>query len=175
MNLLKLEGESDLKAYPDPNILQIQEFQKVADEEDLPAKAFAYIYHMNNPVSTFFTYDREERKKEVIESLFGDFDAWEPTEAVEEAEEKYVELIETPAMKLVRSGKKSIRKLEEYFRQADPMTADNPDRSAKNLMNNLSDIGDTVEGLNDLEDKIQERREGSDEIRGGKKVNEFSR
>lgn len=175
MDLLKLEGESDLKAYPKPSILEIQEFKAVVDEQDLPSKAFAYIYHMNNPTSTYFTYDRDKRKPEVIRALFGSEDAWEPTEAVRDAEDKYTELIETPAMKLVKSGKRSVRKLEEYFRQANPMNAEDPDKSAKNLMNNLSSIGDTVEGLHDLEDKIKERREGSDQIRGDKDINEFSR
>jgi len=127
--------------------------------------------------SPFSIYDWQQRTIEVKNSIFGEKNKWKPSAKVLAACDKYEKLIETSAVRLLKSARTSIVKLEKYFRDIDLHLMDDngkPIFHAKDLIANLSNMGKVVDGLTRLEDIVRKEEQAANTNRGGIEVNKYS-
>ena len=159
------------KAIPSAYSLSIQEFK------DLSLEELSFVYFMVDHRSPFSVYEWKQRNIEVKTSIFGEKKKWTPSPKVLGACDKYEQLIETSAVRLLKAAKESIVKLEKYFRDIDlTMMDDNgkPIFHAKDLIANLSNMGKVVDGLSRLEEIVKKEEQASNTNRGGIEVNKYS-
>ena len=168
MDLLTI---SDNKVIPSAYTLAIPEFKA------LNVLELAYVYYMCDHRSPFSVYEWKQRSIEVKNSIFGEKKKWSPSPKVLGACDKYEQLIETSAVRLLKAAKESIVKLEKYFRDIDlTMMDDNgkPIFHAKDLIANLSNMGKVVDGLSRLEEIVKKEEQAANTNRGGVEVNKYS-
>ena len=163
---------SDNKVIPSAYTLTIPEFKVLKIEE------LAYIFYMVDHRSPFAVYDEEKRKEEVVKSVFKNIDTkklvWRKINA---GCDRYKELTETSAVKLLKSARASVTKLEKYFKNIDLTLVDDngkPIYSAKDLVANLSKMGDVISGLSKLEDLVKKEEQVNNANRGGVITNKYS-
>jgi hypothetical protein len=99
------------------------------------------------------------------------------TPKIKGAVEKYKELSETSAVKLLKSAKTSVTTLEKYFKTIDLTMVDQngrPINQAKDLVANLGKIADVIDGLSKLEDLVKKEQQKDNPNRGGVVVNKYS-
>ena len=157
----------DKVATPSPYALLIKEFK------DLKVEELGYIYFMCDHRSAYAVYEWDKRHEEVIQSL----KLKTVSKKVEIACDKYNELIETSAVKLLKAARESVKKLEAYFRTVDLTLVDDNGRPifhAKDLVNNLEKMGKVVDGLSRLEDIVKKEEQANNPTRGGVEVNKYS-
>ncbi len=153
-----------------PYALSIKEFK------DLKVEELAYVYFMVDHKSPFSVYEKEQRIKEVTNSIFGE-KKWKASLKVIEGCRVYEKLIETSAVRLLKAARTSIIKLEAYFEEIDlTLTDDNekPIYHAKDLIANLSNMGKVVDGLSRLEEIVKKEEQAANTNRGGIEVNKYS-
>mgnify|MGYP003646671795 FL=1 len=161
----------DNKAIPSAYSLSIIEFK------DLTLEELAFVYFTIDHRSPFSVYEWDQRIIEVKNSIFGEKKKWSPSPKVLGACEKYEQLIETSAVRLLKAAKESIVKLEKYFKDIDlTMMDDNgkPIFHAKDLMANLSNMGKVIDGLSRLEEIVKKEEQAANTNRGGVEVNKYS-
>ena len=161
----------DNKGVPSPYALSIKEFKNLKVEE------LAFIYFMVDHKSPFSVYEWKQREIEVKNSIFGEKKKWTPSEKILGACDKYEKLIETSAVRLLKAARESIIKLEKYFRDIDLHLMDDhgkPIFHAKDLIANLSKMGQVVDGLTRLEDIVKKEEQAANTNRGGVEVNKYS-
>ena len=166
MDLLTI---SDNKVIPSAYTLTIPEFKDLSIEE------LAYVYYICDHRSPFAVYDEERREEEVIKSVFKK--KYTITSKIEAACHKYKELTETSAVKLLKAARASVTKLEKYFRDIDLTMMDDNGRlmfSAKDLVQNLSKMGDVINGLSKLEEQVKKEEQVNNANRGGVITNKYS-
>ena len=162
---------TDNKAVPSSYTLTIIEFK------DLTPQELAFVYFMVDHRSPFAVYEWKQRNIEVKNSIFGEKKKWKPSTKVLSACEKYEELIETSAVRLLKAARESVVKLEKYFRDIDLTLMDDhgkPIFNAKDLIANLSNMGKVVDGLARLEDIVRKEEQAANTNRGGIEVNKYS-
>ena len=99
------------------------------------------------------------------------------TPKIKAAIEKYKELSETSAVKLLKAARESVTKLEAYFRDVDLTLADDngkPIFHAKDLISNLSNMAKVVQSLDELEDLVKKQQQKDNPNRGGVVTNKYS-
>lgn len=168
MDLIQIDNN---KGIPSSYALSIEAFK------DLKVDELAYIYFMIDHKSPFSIYEWEQRKIEVKNSIFGEKNKWTPSAKILGACDKYEQLIETSAVRLLKAAKESIVKLEKYFRDIDLTMMDDhgkPIFHAKDLIANLSNMGKVVDGLTRLEDIVRKEEQAANTNRGGVEVNKYS-
>tara|TARA_R110000737_G_scaffold105398_2_gene138479 strand:+ start:682 stop:1203 length:522 start_codon:yes stop_codon:yes gene_type:complete len=159
------------KGIPSAYALSIKEFK------DLTVKELAFIYFTIDHRSPFSIYEWNQRIIEVKNSIFGEDKKWEASKKVHAGCDKYEQLIETSAVRLLKAAKESILKLEKYFRDIDlTMMDDNgkPIFHAKDLIANVSNMGKVVDGLSRLEEIVKKEEQAANTNRGGIEVNKYS-
>jgi hypothetical protein len=157
----------DKVATPSPYALLIKEFK------DLKIEELGYVYFMCDHRSAYAVYEWDKRHEEVMQSL----KLKTVSKKVEIACDKYNELIETSAVKLLKAARESVKKLEAYFRTVDLTLVDDNGRPifhAKDLVNNLEKMGKVVDGLSRLEDIVKKEEQANNPTRGGVEVNKYS-
>ncbi len=162
---------NDGKAIPSSYTTTILEFK------GLTATELAFVYFMVDHKSPFSVYEWDQRIIEVKNSIFGEKKKWYPSKKVLGACDKYEELIETSAVRLLKAARESVVKLEKYFRDIDlTMMDDNgkPIFHAKDLINNLEKMGKVVDGLTRLEEIVKKEEQAANTNRGGVEVNKYS-
>jgi len=168
MDLIQIDNN---KGIPSSYALSIEAFK------DLKVDELAYIYFMIDHKSPFSIYEWEQRKIEVKNSIFGEKNKWTPSAKILGACDKYEQLIETSAVRLLKAARTSIVKLEKYFRDIDLHLMDDhgkPIFHAKDLIANLSNMGKVVDGLTRLEDIVRKEEQAANTNRGGVEVNKYS-
>jgi len=173
--LLRLENP--VKATPHPATTQIKEFKNMLDEVENPVRHLAYIYHMNNPDSSYSGYNDKVREEEVKNDLYGDRE-YEIPEVVKTAEEKYVELTTTPEERLLRSAVNSIYSLIDYLDEFDPTERDKNDKlvwSTKDYIRNMEKLSSVVETVKDLREKVEKGEKAQGDVRGGVDLTEYNK
>ena len=148
----------------------IKEFKPLNLEE------LGYVYFMCDHRSPYSVYEWDKRHEEVKESVFG-FKKWKVSNKVKVACDKYNELIETSAVKLLKAARESVKKLEVYLRTIDLTLVDDNGRPifhAKDLVNNLEKMGRVVDGISRLEDIVKKEEQAHNPTRGGVEVNKYS-
>jgi hypothetical protein len=91
--------------------------------------------------------------------------------------DKYKELSETSAVKLLKAARSSVSKLERYFRTIDLQLLDDhgkPIYHAKDLIANLEKMGKVVNGLEELEEIVKKQQAKNNPNRGGVVTNKYS-
>jgi len=161
----------DNVAIPSPYTLTIKEFKGLKTEE------LAFVYFMMDHRSPFAVYEWKQRIIEVKNSIFGEKNKFKPSSKVLVACDKYEQLIETSAVRLLKAANESVVKLEKYFRDIDLTLVDDNGRPifhAKDLINNLEKMGKVVDGLTRLEDIVKKEEQAANTNRGGVEVNKYS-
>lgn len=151
---------------PSPYALTIKEFEK------LSVKELAFIYFFADHRSSYAAYDEEERKDKLLEEL-----KVKSTPNLHAGLQKYRELADTHAIKLLKSARSAVNKLEKYFKDIDLTAMDENGKliyQAKDLVANLSKIGEVIEGLDRLEELVQKQQAKDNPNRGGVKTNKYS-
>ena len=151
---------------PSAYALTIPEFEK------LSAKELAFVYFYADHRSSYAAYDEEERRNKLIEDL-----KVKSTPQLHGALQKYRELAETHAIKLLNSARSAVNKLEKYFKNIDLTAMDENGKllyQAKDLVANLSKIGEVIEGLDRLEELVQKQQAKDNPNRAGVKTNKYS-
>ena len=167
----------DNVAVPSPYVLTVTEFAELVKRgKDKAVKELAYIFFMCDHHSPFSVYDEDKRCEEVKLSVFGE-SKWKADSKVLAACDVYKKLKETSAVRLLKAATESVVKLEKYFKDIDlTLTDDNgkPIFAAKDLVANLSKMGDVIEGLHKLEEQVKKEEQTISPNRGGVEVNKYS-
>ena len=151
---------------PSPYALTIAEFEK------LTTKELAFIYFFADHRSSYAAYDEIERKDKLLEEL-----KVKSTPNLHAGLNKYRELADTHAIKLLKSARSAVNKLEKYFKDIDLTAMDENGKllyQAKDLVANLSKIGEVIEGLDRLEELVQKQQAKDNPNRAGVKTNKYS-
>ena len=159
----------DNVAVPSPYALSIIEFK------ELNAKELAYVYFMCDHRSPYAVYDLEARHDEVTLGVYGK--DHKVSTKVQAACSTYRKLKETSAVKLLNAARSSVIKLQKYFETVDLTLMDDNGRPifhAKDLVANLSKMGDVVDGLSKLEEQVAKQEQINTNTRGGVVVNKYS-
>lgn len=183
-SLLELTGNK-MHAQPRPEAAEIGAFRTLIDRDSSEGKREAtrelsYVYHMCDTDSPYFQSvgDKEVRKEELIRDLWDKDSDWKPDEEVKKAIKYYREHHMTPAQQLLESALEGVNNLRDYFKDADPMARDENGRvvwKAKDIVSNLSKIGDVITGLKELQEEVEKEQVKGGDNRGNVEVNRFSR
>ena len=170
-------------AMPSPYTLAIKEFKKLYKRDkskgkETAVKELAYIYFMCNHNSPYAVYDGEEKEGKIKDSVFGEKSEWKADALVKDSCKRYLGLMDTHAILLLKSARNSVKKLERYFDDVDLTLMDDktgkPIFSAKDLVANLTKVGDVVQGLSKLEDIVKREEQERASTRGGVELNKYN-
>jgi len=162
-DLITIDGN---KVIPSPYVKSIPEFKALKIEE------LSAVYFFCDHRSPYGVYDEQSRWEQINETL-----KVSPSPKIKAAIDKYNELAETSAIKLLKSARSSISKLEKYFNEVDlTLTDDNgrPIYHAKDLITNLANMGKVVSGLDELEELVKKQQQKDNPNRGGVVTNKYS-
>tara|TARA_R110002072_G_scaffold129718_1_gene268312 strand:- start:447 stop:944 length:498 start_codon:yes stop_codon:yes gene_type:complete len=154
------------KVIPSAYALAIPEFKQLKPAE------LAFVYFFTDHESPYFPYDEEERIDKLQEDL-----KVKDSLKIKGAIDKYKELSETSAVKLLKAARSSVSKLEKYFQTVDLTMLDDhgkPIYHAKDLVSNLANMGKVVASLDELEDLVQKQKQKENPNRGGVVTNKYS-
>lgn len=148
-------------------------------------REFAYIYHMNDYSSPYQRYSEKERLNRLRNDLrLGE--NWEPDEVIRAAEQKYIELNQTPAIQSLVEARQTLNTSADVNRriryQIEDITS-NDDLTAERLLEVNELLGKTLENnkkipqvlekINNLEDQVKKEEQNSAGIRGGDQLGYF--
>lgn len=151
---------------PSAYALTIDEFK------GLKAQELGAVYFYTDHRSPYAVYEEEERMSKISKDLKVKF-----TPKVQGAVDKYKELSETSAIKLLKSARNSVTKLERYFATINLNVLDDngkPIYHAKDLIANLANMGKVVNGLEELEAIVKKHEQKDNPNRGGVVTNKYS-
>ena len=151
---------------PSAYALTIQEFKGLKSQE------LGAVYFYTDHRSPYAVYDESERAEKIGQDLKVKF-----TPKVKGAIDKYKELSETSAVKLLKSARSSVTKLEKYFATINLNILDDngkPIYHAKDLIANLSNMAKVVNGLEELEEIVKRHQQKDNPNRGGVVTNKYS-
>ena len=151
---------------PSAYALTINEFKGLKSSE------LGAVYFYTDHRSPYAVYEEEDRMARISQDLKVKF-----TPKVMGAIDKYKELSETSAIKLLKSARNSITKLERYFATVNLNVLDDngkPIYHAKDLIGNLANMGKVVNGLDELEAIVQKHEQKDNPNRGGVVTNKYS-
>lgn len=181
MKLFTVEGEY---VSPNPEIRNIYPFGEIIKRDRgskgdsqgrkklRAVKELTFIYHMEDPLSPYATWADEHREKAIIDALFDE--EWEPDDLVKEGMKRYRELTESQASKLLRSARKSINKMDDYFANFDPEHTEDAGKAVKDLIANISKLESLIEGLDKLEERVKKQKQGEKQIKAGVKATKYN-
>tara|TARA_R100001129_G_scaffold36428_1_gene24699 strand:+ start:629 stop:1126 length:498 start_codon:yes stop_codon:yes gene_type:complete len=151
---------------PSAYALTINEFKGLKGQE------LGAVYFYADHRSPYAVYDSEERVSKISQDLKIKF-----SPKVKGAIDKYKELSETSAIKLLKSARSSVTKLERYFDTINLNVLDDhgkPIYHAKDLIMNLSNMGKVLNGLEELEEIVKKHQQKDNPNRGGVVTNKYS-
>jgi hypothetical protein len=163
---------------PSAYALTITEFYNIAHKKKMAdaVKAFAYIYFMEDPRSTYSTYDPKTRNKEICKAVLKD-EKWKPDEQVRKAMVAYVQH-DTMAIATLKDARTSVNTIRKWLRK----TADDIDKEDDNgrplydpakHAKILTDLGKIMNGMKDLEEAVKKELEIKDTY-GGVAIDKYS-
>lgn len=151
---------------PSAYALTVKEFKGLKSQE------LGAVYFYTDHRSPYAVYEEEDRLARISQDLKVKF-----TPKVKGAIDKYKELSETSAIKLLKSARNSVTKLEKYFDTVNLNVLDDngkPIYHAKDLIANLSNMGKVVTGLEELEAIVKKHQQKDNPNRGGVVTNKYS-
>ncbi len=151
---------------PSAYALTINEFKGLKSQE------LGAVYFYTDHRSPYAVYDESERLDKISQDLKVKF-----SPKVRGAIDKYKELSETSAVKLLKSARNSVTKLEKYFATINLNVLDDngkPIYHAKDLISNLANMAKVVNGLEELEEIVKRHEQKDNPNRGGVVTNKYS-
>lgn len=151
---------------PSAYALTINEFKGLKPSE------LSAIYFYTDHRSPYAVYEEQERMDKIGQDVKVKF-----TAKVMGGIDKYKELSETSAIKLLKSARSSVAKLERYFETINLNVLDDhgkPIYHAKDLIMNLSNMGKVLNGLEELEEIVKKHQQKDNPNRGGVVTNKYS-
>lgn len=151
---------------PSAYALTINEFKGLKSQE------LGAVYFYTDHRSPYAVYDESERVEKIGQDLKVKF-----SPKVKGAIDKYKELSETSAVKLLKSARNSVTKLEKYFATINLNVLDDngkPIYHAKDLISNLANMAKVVNGLEELEEIVKRHEQKDNPNRGGVVTNKYS-
>lgn len=154
-----------------PTVLWIPEFKKIWDRDKSKDKAMAskeisYIVFMHSFSSPYQSYAERDREKKVLNDYFKGMEGWKPDTTIKAAVKKYNELQDSVSLRLLRSSKKALEVIEEFFTNADPDQVDK-------VVKNAKELGNLIQSLDKLEKQVQKEQHENANVRGGEAVGLF--
>jgi hypothetical protein len=163
-NLVALENDNVVIS---PYAKLISEFAKLSPTE------LGFVYFFCDYRSPYSAYTEDDRLKILLE----DFKIKSVSKQLQAAIDKYRQLSETHSIRLLVAARESVNRLEEYLREIDLTQLNErgtPIFTARDLVANLTKLGEVVEGLQALEELVRKEATIEGPNRGGVKVNKFS-
>ena len=165
-----------------PDSLALPVFKKIwkKDKTKIKEKAtreISYIYFMCDYGSPYAVYPID-KKREVIAMDFMKDLKWKEDKDIIEAMEAYLKFQETHTMRLMKAAKGASDKLAGYFENVDFLIVDDKGRplyTAKDVAINLEKVGNIVDSLDKLENRIKQEVKISSRIRGGGEIGMYER
>jgi|TARA_R110000751_G_scaffold47523_3_gene106373 hypothetical protein len=154
------------KVIPSAYALTIPEFKTLKLNE------LAFVYFFTDHESPYAPYDEPERLQKLSDDL-----KIKASPKITGAIDKYKELSETSAVKLLKAARTSVTKLEKYFKTIDLTALDDhgkPIYHAKDLVSNLANMGKVVSSLDELESLVRKQKQRENPNRGGVTTNKYS-
>jgi len=151
---------------PSAYALTINEFKGLKSQE------LGAVYFYTDHRSPYAVYDESERVEKIGQDLKVKF-----SPKMKGAIDKYKELSETSAVKLLKSARSSVTKLEKYFATINLNVLDDngkPIYHAKDLISNLANMAKVVNGLEELEEIVKRHEQKDNPNRGGVVTNKYS-
>jgi len=167
----------DFKVVLHPDSVRLPPFIDLWERDKTKAKhkatmELSYVYFICDFKSPYSIYSDRERASRVREDMIDDKE-WRPDEVVIAAMEKYKEFQETYTMKFLESARGLAEKLQKYFDEVDFAQLDEkgkPIYKATDAVRNLKEVGNVIESLNKVEEKVKKEISDTAKIKGKKIV-----
>ena len=173
-----LKVTDGFKVEPSAYALAISEFYSISHKkkaEDV-VKAFAYIYFMMDPRSTFSSYEETIRHKEVCKAVLND-EKWNPDAQVKKAMAAYIEH-DSMAIGTLKDARDSVLTIRKWLKNT-AKDIDKEDDNGRSLYDPakhakiLTDLGKIMNGMKDLEEAVKKELEINDTY-GGVTIDKYS-
>lgn len=157
-----------------PDVLAVPPFKELysrdkSKNKESSYKELSFVYFMADFNSPYATYP-EDKREQLIKDDFIKDKKWKPDTLVLDSIKKYVQLSETPTMRLVRSVRSLIDRMSDYL-----ATAEVDEESIKTLQDSVDKIAKTVAGYGKLEEAVKKEMTSGTKIRGGKDIGDYER
>lgn len=172
----------DYKVVIHPDVVAIPAFKKIWERDKTKNKhkatqELSYIYFVNDFKSPYSIYPVDDRKVKVLNDFIKKPD-WKMDADLKSAEREYNEFQRTYSMRFLESARGLADKLTSYFDEVDFHTTDDngkPLYSATEAVRNLKEVGNVIESLDKVEDKVKKEIEAKANIRGKKVIRDRER
>lgn len=156
------------KVAMNPTALWLPEFKAIWDRDkskgkEKASREISYIVFMHSFQSPYQVYSSNIRESKVIGDYFKDEPKWKPDDLIKEAVKKYNELQDTLVLKMLRTAKCAIEKIEEYFQDAQPSDIDR-------IVKNAKELGSLIASIDKLEKQVKTEQLENSSIRGGQGI-----
>jgi hypothetical protein len=192
MSLFKDEGQY---ITIDPEIKAISEFDEIVKRDkgsqgdaqgrkkQQAMRELAYIYHMNDYRSPYQRYSQKERFTKLLEDLKLGSD-WKPDQAIKNAENKYIELNETPAIASLKEARQTLNtsahvnrrmrdQIIELTQSDDPDTLTTANELLTKTLTNNEKIPKVLDQIEKTEEKVRKQEQESGSIQGSEEKGFF--
>ena len=162
-----------------PEVLGIPSFQAIWNDDKSEDKAKAtkiltYIYYLVDFHSPYAVHAPHTREEILNRDFFG---GKAPKEAkILGAIKAYQEFHQTTSMYLLEKSKLAARKLADYFNDINFYERDEkgqPLYKATDVTRNLKEVGNIIDSLTKVENKVKKEVQESSHVRGGGSVGHF--
>ena len=145
--------------------------------KDKATREISYIFFMCDFNSPYMAYPSNKRREIILKDFMKD-EKWKEDKDIEEAKIRYVEFQETHTMRLMKAARGASDKLANYFETIDFLKTDDngkPLYNAKDVAINLEKVGNIVDSLDKLENRIKKEIKTDSRVRGGGDIGLYER
>lgn len=172
----------DYKVVISPDAVAIPAFRKIWERDKTKHKhkatqELSYIYFVNDFKSPYSVWPEEDRRQKVMDDFIKDPD-FKMDPELKAAEAEYNEFQRTYSMRFLESARGLADKLTAYFEEVDFHATDErgkPLYSATDAVRNLKEVGNVIESLDKVEEKVKKEIDSKAKVRGKKVVRERER
>jgi len=165
-----------------PDALVIPSFKAIWDrdktkEKHTATQELSYIYFAYDFKSPYNIYPLNERLIKVISDFIKKPD-WTPDSLLRSAIDEYNEFQRTYSMRFLESARGLADKLSSYFDEVDFHAVDEkgkPMYSATDAVRNLKEVGNVIESLDKVEEKVKKEVDSKTKVRGQKTIKDRER
>jgi len=163
----------DYKVVIHPDSIAIPAFKAVWERDKTKAKhratqELSYIYFVNDFKSPYAIYPHKDRVAKVMGDFMKEAD-WKPDPVVKAAEKEYNEFQRTYSMRFLESARGLADKLTSYFDEVNFHDTDDrgaPVYKATDAVKNLKEVGNIIESLDKVENKVKKEIDDKAKVRG---------
>jgi hypothetical protein len=172
----------DYKVVISPDAVAIPAFKTIWERDKTKEKhkatqELSYIYFVNDFKSPYSIYPEEDRRAKVLSDFIKNPD-WVMDAELKIAEEEYNEFQKTYSMRFLESARGLADKLTAYFDEVDFHATDErgkPTYSATDAVRNLKEVGNVIESLDKVEEKVKKEIDSQTKVRGKKVIRDRER